>query len=365
MQHRHHVAAAAGDDLGHTLELAGLVLQSNGQVGLAAAHDQAAGDHAAEDVHVDVAAGDDTHHLFALDGQLVEQGRSHGHRTGTLGHQLLVLHQGEDGGGGLVLAHRHDVVHILLAELVGQLAGSLDLNAIGKGGGSFQGLVLVLVQAAVHAGGTLGLYAVHLDLRAQALDGKGHAGDQAASAHRHDDCIQIRQLVQNFQTDGALACNDLLVIIGVDKGHAGLFLQLHGLVVGVIVGAGHQADLCTQVLGIFHLHDGRTVRHANDALDATAGGGQRHTLRMVAGRAGNDALGAFFGRKLADLIVSTAHLEAAGGLQILGFQVELAVFGQLGGLDEVGLAGNVLEHKGGVVDFIQSQHDDSFPFSFP
>ena len=365
MQHRHHVAAAAGDDLGHTLELAGLVLQSNGQVGLAAAHDQAAGDHAAEDVHVDVAAGDDTHHLLALDGQLVEQGRSHGHRTGTLGHQLLVLHQGEDGGGGLVLAHRHDVVHILLAELVGQLAGSLDLNAIGKGGGSLQGLVLVLVEAAVHAGGTLGLYAVDLYLRPQALDGKGHAGDQAAAAHRHDDRIQIRQLVQNLQTDGALACNDLLVIVGVDEGHAGLFLQLHGLVVGVIVGAGHKADLCTQVLGIFHLHDGGTVRHANDALDATAGGGQRHTLRMVAGRAGNDALGAFFGRKLADLIVSTAHLEAAGGLQILGFQVELAVLGQLGGLDEVGLAGNVLEHKGGVVDFIQSQHDDSFPFSFP
>ena len=150
-----------------------------------------------------------------------------------------------------------------------------------------------------------------------------------------------------------------------DEGHAGLFLQLHGLVVGIIVGAGHQADLCTQVLGIFHLHDGGTVRHADDALDATAGGGQRHTLRMIAGRAGNDALGAFFGRKLADLIVSTAHLEAAGGLQVLGFQVELAVLGQLGGLDEVGLAGNVLEHKGSVVDFIQSQHDDSFPFSFP
>ena len=86
---------------------------------------------------------------------------------------------------------------------------------------------------------------------------------------------------------------------------------------------------------------------------------------MIARRAGNDALGAFFGRKLADLIVSTSHLEAAGGLQVLGFQVELAVLGQLGGLDEVGLTGNVLEHKGGVVDFIQSQHDDPFPFSFP
>ena len=223
----------------------------------------------------------------------------------------------------------------------------------------------MLVQAAVHAGGTLGLYAVDLYLRPQALDGKGHAGDQAAAAHRHNDRIHIRQLIQNFQTNGSLPRDDLLIVIGVDKGHAGLFLQLHSLVVGIIVGARHQTHLCAQILGVLHLHDGGTVRHANDALDATAGGGQRHTLRMVAGRAGNDALGAFFGRKLADLIVSTAHLEAAGGLQILGFQVELAVLGQLGGLDEVGLAGNVLEHKGSVVNFIQSQHDDSFPFSFP
>ena len=97
----------------------------------------------------------------------------------------------------------------------------------------------MLVQAAVHAGGTLGLYAVDLYLRPQALDGKGHAGDQAAAAHRHDDRIQIRQLVQNFQADGPLAGDDLIVIKGVDEGGPSLLLELEGGGVGVVVGPFH------------------------------------------------------------------------------------------------------------------------------
>ena len=215
------------------------------------------------------------------------------------------------------------------------------------------------MQAAVHAGGTLGLHTVDLDLGAQALDGKGHAGDQAAAAHGHNDGIQIRQLVKDLQTNGALTCNDLFVIVGVDEGHAGLGLQLHGLVVGIIIGAGHQTDLRAQALGIFHLHNGGTVRHTDDAPDAPAGGGQSHALCVVAGRAGDHALFALLPGELADLIIGSPHLEAAGHLQVLGLEVEVAVLGELGRFNQVGLAGNVLEHKGGVVDLIQSQHDDT------
>ena len=158
----------------------------------------------------------------------------------------------------------------------------------------------MLVQAAVHTGGTLGLYAVHLDLRAQGLDGKGNTGNQSAAAHRHHHSIHIRQLVKDLQADGTLPGDDLLVIVGVDKGHVVLLLQLHGLVVGFVVGAGHKADLRAQIFGVFHLHQGCAVRHTDDAADAAPGSGQRHALRMVARRAGNHALGALLLRKLAD-----------------------------------------------------------------
>ena len=262
--------------------MAGLVLQSNGQVGLAAAHDQAAGDDAVEDVHVDVAAGDEADDLLALDGQLVEERRRHRHCACTLGHQLLVLHQGEDGGCGLVLSDGDNVVHILFTKLIGQLAGGLDLNAVCEGGDGREGLVFVLMEGAVHAGCALGLHAVDLDVRFEALDGKSHTRDQAASAHRDDDSVHIRQLVEDLQANGALARNDQLIVIGVDKGHARLRLQLHSLVVGVVIGAGHEADLSAQILGVFHFHDGGTIRHTDNALDAAAGGCQRHALGVVA-----------------------------------------------------------------------------------
>mgnify|MGYP007121803115 CR=1 FL=1 len=56
------------------------------------------------------------------------------------------LHQGEDGGCGLVLSDGDDVVHILLAELVSQLTGGLDLNAVCEGRDGGKGLVFVLME---------------------------------------------------------------------------------------------------------------------------------------------------------------------------------------------------------------------------
>ena len=143
--------------------------------------------------------------------------RRHRHSACALGHQLLVLHQGEDGGCGLVLSDGDNVVHILFTKLIGQLAGGLDLNAVCEGGDCRKGLVFVLMEGAIHAGCALGLHAVDLDVGLQALDGEGHAGDESAAAHRHDDSVHIGQLVENFEPDGTLTGNDLLVVVGAPR----------------------------------------------------------------------------------------------------------------------------------------------------
>ena len=127
-----------------------------------------------------------------------------------------------------------------------------------------------------------------------------------------------------------------------DEGHAGLLLQFHGAVMGVVVGALDQLDLCAQPLGAFHFHNRGTVRHTDNALDAHAGGGQRHALCMVARRAGDDALGTFFRRKLADFVVRAAHLEAAGDLQVLSFQVEVSARAEARGGNQIRFAGDLL-----------------------
>ena len=170
------------------------------------------------------------------------------------------------------------------------------------------------MEGTLHAGRTGGLYAVYLYVGAQALDGKRHAGNQPAAADGHHYGVHVGQLIQNLQPDGALPRNDQLVIVGVDKGHAGFLLQFDRAVVGVIVGTLDQLDPGTQAFGALYLHNRGGIRHTHHAGDAHAGGGQRHALCVVARRTGNYALGALLLGQLADFIVGAAQLKAAGHL---------------------------------------------------
>ena len=50
---------------------------------------------------------------------------------------------------------------------------------------------------------------------------------------------------------------------------------------------------------------------------------------MLAGATGNNALGCFLFGQLADFVVGTAHLEAAGYLQVFCLQIEVFAFAQM------------------------------------
>lgn len=111
-----------------------------------------------------------------------------------------------------------------------------------------------------------------------------------------------------------------------DKGHACFFLQLYGAVVCFVIGTGNKLHLRAQALGVLYLHNRCAVRHADDAFDAHAGCSKCYALRVVAGAAGDNALAGFFGCELADFVVGTAHLKAAGYLQVFCFQIQVVAF---------------------------------------
>ena len=184
----------------------------------------------------------------------------------------------------------------------------------------------MVMEGVVHAGCACCLYAVNLNLRTQAFDSEGYAADKSATANRYDYCFYIRQLVQNFQTDAALAGNNKLVVIWMNKGHACFFLQLYGAVMCFVVGTGNKLHLRAQALGVFYLHNRCAVRHADDAFDAHAGGCQGYALGVVAGAAGDNAFAGFFRGELADFVVGTAYLKAAGYLQVFCFQIQVVAF---------------------------------------
>lgn len=164
-----------GHKLGHRHELPRLVHQFNGQLAVAAGHEQPPGDDAGEDGHVDIPPGEEANGFLAFQVQLVEHGGGHGNRSCPLGDQFMLLHQGQDGGGNLVVADRHHVVHVVGAKFIGEGARLLDGDAVGDGEDGVQAFDVGVVEGVEHGGGAGGLDSVDLDFGIQVLQGEGDA----------------------------------------------------------------------------------------------------------------------------------------------------------------------------------------------
>ena len=131
-------------------------------------------------------------------------------------------------------------------------------------------------------------------MRIQRFDGESHTRNQTAAANRHYYSLYIRQLVDNFQSDGALPGDDILIIERMNEGVAMLIFQFQRLLVGIIVNARYQTDFSTQSLGCFYLGDRSAFWQTDEALDAHGCSSQRYTLCMVARRTGYHTLRLFF-----------------------------------------------------------------------
>ena len=146
-----------------------------------------------------------------------------------------------------------------------------------------------VTQTVVHARCTCCLHAVNLDLGIEGLDGKGDTADESASTDGHYHRLDVGQLLQEFQTDGALACNDERVVEGVDECVAMLIAQRQGPGVGIVIHTGYETDFGSQTARGLHFADGSAFGQADERLDAVGRGAKCHALCMVAGRTGHYA----------------------------------------------------------------------------
>ena len=350
------VGAVAADDVAEAEERTRAVGHLDEHLRGASALEQTAVDDAAEDGHVDVAAADDAAHVLAGDVGLVEHGGGHAHGAGALGHEFVAFDEGQDGGANLVLADGDDLIDVGAAELEGVHAGLLDGDTVGDGQYGGEGLYLVVVAALHHAGGAAGLHADDADGGFEGLEGIGHAAGQSAAADGHEHHVDVGVVGEDFHTDGALSGDDLLVVEGVDEGHVALLVELQGAGVGIVIDAGHEAYLGAHGAGGLDLTDGCAGGHADEGRYAGALCGEGHALSMVAGRAGNDAVGFLFVGELRYLEAGAAHLERTGHLQVFGFEEHLAGGVDLGRGDERRMAHHVVQQGGGLVNDVEGEH---------
>lgn len=144
---------------------------------------------------------------------------------GAFRHGLLHLHQGQNGGGDLVFPHGDDLIHILPAQLEGQIAGALDRNAVGNGSHTAQLHRTALPDGLLHGGRALSLDADHPAGGLEVLDGIGNAADESAAADGDHHLAHIRQLLQDLQANGTLSGNDVGIVEGMGKGIAVLLVR--------------------------------------------------------------------------------------------------------------------------------------------
>ena len=145
------------------------------------------------------------------------------------------------------------------------------------------------VQRGAQAGRAGGLHADDADLGVVQLGEGGDAAGQAAAAHRDENGVHQRQLLDNLHGDGALAGCHGEVVEGRDVGQALLLGKLHGAVLGVVEDVSVEDDLGAVALGALHLDEGRGGGHDHHGAGAGVGGGVGHALGVVAGRCRDDA----------------------------------------------------------------------------
>ena len=150
------------------------------------------------------------------------------------------------------------------------------------------------------------------------------AADQPAAADGDDQRVEVGLRAQHLDAYRALAGDDQLVVERVDEGQALLVGELQRVLARLVEGVAVQHDLGAEAARALDLDHRRRQRHHDHRAQAQPLRVVRHTLRVVAGRRGDDALD-----RLPDvdqrrqLVQRAALLERRGELQVLELQEDL------------------------------------------
>ena len=330
MVHTGDVRVVLGNNAGDGRQLTRTVRQHHLHGHVAASRRQTALNHLQHQHRVNIAAGEHAHdrtQVAVLFLQLAVHQRRHGYRTGRLHHKLVTFHQEDQGASDIVFAHGRHIVHQLLDDGERHLTGAAHRNTISDGGNLLQRHQSIRSQRQRVRRRVLRLNTNNLDLLAELLllraDSSGQTSQQTTTANTHNHGVNVRNLLQDLQTDGALTGNNVFIVEGVHEHRAGLFGVALRLRQSLIHGHAVQLNLSTVITGRSNLRQRRTQRHVNTSLNAQTVSRQSHTLSVVTRARRHDAALLLLLRKLRHTHVRTAHLEGTGTLQVLALEENL------------------------------------------
>src|SRR5690606_21316420 len=149
------------------------------------------------------------------------------------------------------------------------------------------------------------------------------ARDESAAADRDQHVLQVGEVLENLEADGALAGDDRGIGKGVDEHAARVCGILAGRDLGDVVRGGAVVERGAQAADALLLRGGSAGGNEDGRADARVPGGEGDRLAVVAGGGGDDAARAVGGRQQRDRVRRAPHLEAAGLLPALQLEVDV------------------------------------------
>jgi len=160
-----------------------------------------------------------------------------------------------------------------------------------------------------------------LDRRLFGARGNGISSNQAAAADRDDENVEIGRVFQLFQRNGALAGDNVRIVIGMHPDEVLLLGDCLGAHLRLRHRLAVQHDGRAMRFGRLHLHERRRDRHDDGGGNTQAPGVIGHRLGVIAGRHGDHAAAALGRGERRKFYAGTPFLERIGHLQILVFDV--------------------------------------------
>ena len=150
-----------------------------------------------------------------------------------------------------------------------------------------------------------------------------------------------------------MAADDFVIVEWRHVNHAFLVGELSSVGGGFIEHIAVQHHVGTVGLGGIDLQRRGDLRHADGGLGSTLAGRIGHTLGMVAGRRGDDAVSDLLFGERSNLVIGTANLEGSGDLQVFRLQENLMAghLAQHRRRNNLRVAGSAFESFGGQLQF--------------
>src|SRR2546423_1490184 len=171
-------------------------------------------------------------------------------------------------------------------------------------------------------GASVRFHRVDADRGLEGAKGGGDAGGQATAAPGNQHGVDLRQVLQQLETDGAIAGHHTIVVEGVNE--HGIDTRIASIAEGLPPAVERHLDYAaTEALDRLQLGVGRVIgrdHRTGDAQPARVPGG---ALCHVAGAGNEDALGQLRLRHPAHRIGGTANLERSDGLEVLQLEINL------------------------------------------